>query len=229
MHNLRNVGFLTLTNIEGFDEGEHYKAVKAFFEDTSAEDRRHLVWHNHNPDNKNIYRGLTPIIGNDPAHKEMLDMGCSMRFLEDANLKFAIYEDTPFPPQEEFQWIRLAFEKQYNLMHAVSLKLLEYMAIGLGKDRFFFHPWFSHDSLSTQRAIHNMPRSANLVDSSALNTEQVKLTTPEHCDTGFITILTTFGYPGLQVEYNGEFKSVRPIYNQLIVNLGDIFNRITNF
>ena len=103
------------------------------------------------------------------------------------------------------------------------------MAIGLGKDRYLFHQWFSHDSLSCQRAIHNMPRSANLVDSSALSAEHVKLTTPEHCDSGFITILTTFGYPGLQVEYNGEFKSVRPIYNQLIVNLGDIFERITNF
>lgn len=28
---------------------------------------------------------------------------------------------------------------------------------------------------------------------------------------------------------NGEFKSVRPIYNELIVNLGDTFERITNF
>jgi len=98
-------------------------------------------------------------------------------------------------------------------LHALSLKLLEYMAIGLGKDRYFFHEWFEVDSLSTFRAIHNMPRSANIVDSSALSAEHVKLTTPEHCDSGFITILTTLGYPGLQVEIDGEFKSIRPIYN----------------
>lgn len=55
------------------------------------------------------------------------------------------------------------------------------------------------------------------------------MTTPEHCDSGFLTILTTFGYPGLQVELDGEFRSVKPVYNQLVVNLGDIFSRITNF
>ena len=31
MHNLRNVGFLTLTNVAGYDEGEHFEAVRAFF------------------------------------------------------------------------------------------------------------------------------------------------------------------------------------------------------
>ena len=82
-------------------------------------------------------------------------------------------------------------------MHALSLKLLEYLAIGLGKDRYFFHPWFEHDSLSTYRAIHILPRTAQIVNSSELSAEHFKLTTPEHCDSGFLTILSTFGYPGL--------------------------------
>ena len=156
-------------------------------------------------------------------------MGGSLNLVSDKNLKFALYEDTPFPPQQKYKWIRQAFEKHYNLMHAVSLKLLEYMAIGLGKKRNLFRPWFAKDSLSTFRAINNPPRSKNLVDSSKLSASLRKLTTPEHCDSGFLTILTTLGYPGLQVELNGEFKSVRPIYNQLVVNLGDIFSRVTNF
>lgn len=33
MKNLRTAGFLTLKNVKGFDEGEHYKAVRAFFDD----------------------------------------------------------------------------------------------------------------------------------------------------------------------------------------------------
>ena len=114
-------------------------------------------------------------------------------------------------------------------MHSVSLRILEYMAIGLGLDRFVFEPWFLNDSLSTQRAIHILPRSAGIVNSSKLSEEHRKLTTPEHCDSGFITLLSTLGYPGLQVEIDGEFKSVRPVYNQLVVNLGDTFSRITNF
>ena len=31
------------------------------------------------------------------------------------------------------------------------------------------------------------------------------------------------------MEIDGEFRSVKPIYNELVVNLGDCFSRITNF
>ena len=41
--------------------------------------------------------------------------------------------------------------------------------------------------------------------------------------------MSTLGFPGLQVELNGEYKSVKPQYNQLVVNVGDIMSRITNF
>ena len=82
-------------------------------------------------------------------------------------------------------------------MHALSLRLLEYLALGLGKERSFFKDWFENDSLSTYRAIHNAPRKNNIVDSSALCEDLFKLTTPEHSDSGFLTILSTFGYPGL--------------------------------
>lgn len=197
MQNLTSVGFLTLSNIPDYDETDHFKAVRAFYKDIPEEERAKLVWHNHNPQNQNYYRGLTPFVGNDPAHKEMYDLGCSLNLVSDENLKYPLYEDTPFPPQDEYRWIRLEFERLYNRMHALSLQLLEYLAIGLGKDRKLFHQWFEHDSLSTQRAIHILPRSAGIVDSSALNAEHVKLTTPEHCDSGFLTILSTFGYPGL--------------------------------
>ena len=82
-------------------------------------------------------------------------------------------------------------------MHKVSLKLLEYMALSLGKDKHFFHEWFERDSMSNFRAIHILPRSAGIVDSSKLDHEGRILTTPEHRDSGFITILSTFGFPGL--------------------------------
>ena len=103
------------------------------------------------------------------------------------------------------------------------------MSIGLGRERFFFHQWFERDSLSTFRAIHILPRSAGIVDSSKLSAEAFKLTTPEHADGGFITLLSTFGYPGLQVELEGEYRSIKPIYNQLVVNLGAAFELCTNY
>jgi len=68
----------------------------------------------------------------------------------------------------------------------------------LGKEKGFFNAWFEQDPLSTFRSIYYLPRAhKDAAKSNELSTEHAKLTTPEHCDTGFMTILTTFGYPGL--------------------------------
>ena len=99
MNNLKNVGFFAMINVPDFDEGELFKAVKAFYTHVPAEERSRLVWHNHNPNNANYYRGLTPFVDNDAAHKEMYDMGGSLRLVSDESLKYALYEETPFPPQ----------------------------------------------------------------------------------------------------------------------------------
>mmetsp|Transcript_66344 Transcript_66344/g.91863 ORF Transcript_66344/g.91863 Transcript_66344/m.91863 type:complete len:120 (+) Transcript_66344:467-826(+) len=114
-------------------------------------------------------------------------------------------------------------------MHQLAMKLISYLAIGMGKDRDFFDSWFEKDSLSTFRSIHYLPRAAGVVDSSKLTEEGRKLTTPEHTDSGFITLLTTFSYPGLQVLIDGTYRSIKPEPECLVVNLGDTFARITNF
>jgi isopenicillin N synthase-like dioxygenase len=225
---ITEIGFFALKNVPGYDEEAHFEAVKAFYEIPRNELDK-LRWNHHCPGNENFYRGLTPFQPNDPAHKEMYDMGGSYHLVSKDEQKYPLLEPTPFPPHQEYEWIRLKFEEEYNRMHALSLKLLEYMAICLNRDRYFFYPWFEKDSMSTFRAIHILPRSVGIVDSSKLDENGRKLTTPEHCDSGFITILSTFGYPGLQVEIDGEFKSIQPKANNLIVNLGDIFSRITDF
>jgi len=98
-------------------------------------------------------------------------------------------------------------------MHTLTLRLCEYIAIGLKKDRHFFRDWFEYDSMSTLRSVHLLPRDAGVVDCSKLDSKTLKLTTPEHQDSGFITLLSTLGYPGLQVLIDGEYKSVKPVYN----------------
>ena len=159
----------------------------------------------------------------------MFDVGGDLELVSDEALKLPLYEATPFPPQEEYQWIIRYLKQHYNRMHSLSLKLCEYLAIGLGKDRYFFHEWWQNDSLSTVRAIHYMPRDSGVVDVSELDDEEIKLVGTAHVDACFITVLTTLGYPGLQVFLNGEFKSVKPTYNSLVINLGEIFEHITNF
>ena len=127
----------------------------------------------------------------------MFDIGGDLELLSDEALPMPLYEATPFPPHEEFQWIFQFFKKHYNCMHQVSLKLCEFLAIGLGKDRYFFHEWWRNDSLSTVRAIHYMPRNSGIVDVSRLTETELKLVGTEHVDAGFITVLSTLGYPGL--------------------------------
>ena len=44
-----------------------------------------------------------------------------------------------------------------------------------------------------------------------------------------MTLLSTLGYPGLQVLVNDEFKSVRPVKHAFVINIGDMLSRITNY
>ena len=109
------------------------------------------------------------------------------------------------------------------------MKLLEYIAIGLHKRRDYFSPWFKKDSLGTFRTIHYLPRSETGVKSDKLDTVGLKLTTPEHADSGFLTLLSTFSFPGLQVQMpDGVYRSVKPEKNNLVVNVGTLFSKITN-
>jgi len=173
--------------------------VKAFYHDIPEAERRKLVWKNFNPKHKNVYRGLSPFLPNVPEHKELYDMGSDMELISDEALKLPLYEETPFPPQQKYQYIKKFFNQHYNKMHKLTLKLAEFIALGLKKDRHFFRDWFEYDSMSTLRSVHLIPRDAGVVDSSKLDKETFRLTTPEHADSGFITLLSTLGYPGLQV------------------------------
>lgn len=49
MQNLNTVGFIAMTNVEGFDEGELFQAVKGFYKDIPVEEQRKLIWHNFAP------------------------------------------------------------------------------------------------------------------------------------------------------------------------------------
>ena len=51
----------------------------------------------HRAENKNYFRGLIPFVDNDPAHKELYDLGGSVALCSDEALKLPLYEDAPFP------------------------------------------------------------------------------------------------------------------------------------
>ena len=59
--------------------------------------KRTLYWKNHNPDNKNICRGIAPFCDNDASHKELFDMGLDYSKISAKLKKYPLYEETPFP------------------------------------------------------------------------------------------------------------------------------------
>jgi isopenicillin N synthase-like dioxygenase len=83
-------------------------------------------------------------------------------------------------------------------MYHVATQLISLLAEGLGKRPDYFEPWFKNSCASTLRAINYLPRNhSRAMDHSQLDECERVLVTPEHADSGFITVLSTFGYPGL--------------------------------
>ena len=96
-------------------------------------------------------------------------------------------------------------------MHTTAMRLVKCFAIGLGKNEDYFNSWFEKECSSVFRAIHYNPREGNFdnqKEETRLSAEHFKLVTPEHTDSGFLTLLSTFMYPGLQVLIDGEYKSI---------------------
>lgn len=222
------LGFFHLKNVPGFDEQELLRDMKEFHA-LPDEVKHTLKQKSHNPENSNVYRGFIPFIDNDPSHKEMLDMGCDYATLSEEEKRQPLVEETPFPTDPQYAHIKANYEKHYNFRLKLGLQLAEYIALGLGKDRHFFRAWFETEGMSTLRSIKYLPRSESNVRSDELSPDNFRLTTPEHTDSDFITMLTTFGYPGLQVPIDGEYKYVKPEPNNIVVNLGDLLSHVTNF
>ncbi len=54
------------------------------------------------------------------------------------------------------------------------------------------------------------------------------ISTPAHQDSGFLTLLQTFGYPGLEIEVDGTWYQVPSRTGTLVVNLGEQVTAMSN-
>ena len=224
---MEKIGFLLLKNIPEYDEAEYLRACKAFHA-MPEELKRKLYLKSDNHENSNVYRGYFPFKPNDPSHKEFYDLNMDLSELSDEERALPLYEEAPFPEAEEYKWIQGVFFKVRRVWLQTALRVLGYIAEGLNKDKEFFENWFEHGSLSTLRTIHYKPRVDSSVDSSRLDEKAKRLTTPEHTDSGFLTFLATFGYPGLEVLHEGVYKEVEVGENTIVVNLGATLAALTN-
>ena len=227
MEQMQTLGFCLITGVPGFDEDVLLDAIKRFHalpQDTKMQ----MALKHFNGRNKNIYHGYFPFLDSDPSHKEFYDMGRPIGDISDWEAKGCpLYEPNPWfeGSTEEQDAILSTFEANFKIMHSVALKTLRSLSSSLGKSSNYFDPWFKDECSSEFRAIHYKPREAG--KGHTLSQDEHRLVTPPHTDSGFVTLLSTFMYKGLQVEIDGKYRSIQPVKNALVMNIGDTLERIS--
>lgn len=107
----------------------------------------------------------------------------------------------------------------YRAFEKSGTALLQAIAVYLGLDEHYFDAWV-HNGNSILRAIHYPPIKGE--PKSAIRAEQ-------HEDINLITLLVGASADGLQIlTKGGEWVGVTSLPEQIVVNVGDMLQRLTN-
>lgn len=107
----------------------------------------------------------------------------------------------------------------YRAFEKSGTALLQAIAIYLGLEEHYFDKWV-HNGNSILRAIHYPPIKGE--PKSAIRAEQ-------HEDINLITLLVGASADGLQIlTRQGEWVGVTSLPEQIVVNVGDMLQRLTN-
>jgi len=229
---LETVGFLFLDNVAGYDADLVLRHAKWFFKLPQPHKDR-LVRNMWNPRNKNHYRGYFPTIDGEVSFKEGFEMGQERAPLDNAATQATppfFVEPNPWPEDvdgsEQFQQDMAQY---FRAMHACSLEILRLVSVGCGLEESWFDSLFLPDSLSTLRLQHYPPRADSQVPLKARDGDNV-ICTGEHSDTGFVTLLATFNYAGLEIRHGerpGEWLAVPERPQSLVMNIGDMLSEMS--
>lgn len=230
---MENVGFVILDDIPKYDEEKLYKAVKWFF-DLHLKRKMAYSRRKWNPQLKNIYRGYFPVDPFAVSFKEGFEVGPEV-FADDPEIVtgYPLVESTPWPrpdPGEDkqpFDFFHEAITTSYTAFFEAAVEIIRLLAIGLGLQESFFDNLFLPKTLSTFRILHYPLRSSS-PPPDAVSDDGSLLSCSSHSDSGFITLLATFQYSGLQLlTENGVWSDVPPRPGSLVVNSGDILSKMT--
>jgi isopenicillin N synthase-like dioxygenase len=149
-----------------------------------------------------------------PDLKEFFQFG---QTIEDAE---EVGEDYPgnITVEEVPQFTPILYNAYRNFERS-GKALLQAIALYLGLDEHYFDQWV-HNGNSILRAIHYPPISSE--PKSAIRAEQ-------HEDINLITLLVGASADGLQIlTKQGEWVGVTSLPEQIVVNVGDMLQRLTN-
>jgi isopenicillin N synthase-like dioxygenase len=111
------------------------------------------------------------------------------------------------------------FDFAYREFEKSGISLLQAIALYLGLDEHYFDQYV-HNGTSILRAIHYPPITQE--PASAIRAEQ-------HEDINLITLLVGASADGLEIlSKQGEWVAVTSLPEQIVVNVGDMLQRLTN-
>jgi isopenicillin N synthase-like dioxygenase len=120
---------------------------------------------------------------------------------------------------KEIPQLNSTLKKAYRAFEKSGRALLQAIAIYLGLDEHYFDDYI-HNGNSILRAIHYPPITSE--PKSAIRAEQ-------HEDINLITLLVGASADGLQIlTKQNEWVGVTSLPEQIVVNVGDMLQRLTN-
>lgn len=223
---LENTGFLYIDGVQGIDFGVLLQCCKWFF-GKSKKEKDVLLRKHWNPESKNVYRGYFPVVEGEPSRKEGFEFGRDID-PHDPTVKPGnwFYEPSVWPNEDETIPFKQFLTKCYDILHNTSIEILRLTSIGLGIEEKSFDDIFANRPCTTFRLMHYPPWNGAPPANAIIEDGKV-VTTPEHTDSNFLTLLYTFGFTGLEVmSLDGKWNAVEPRANSFVMNIGDVFSRM---
>ena len=221
---METAGFVYLDNVPGFDKAVEEKLLKgaSWFFSQPLEEKLSCSPKRWNANSRGVYRGYIPTDVDKGHLREQYETGETLPAgdpdLESGN---PLYELTPWPSETlsgaaEF---RQLMEAHRFAMVNAGMEFLQLTAIGLGMNEHAFDHKFLPKSTSSLRIMHY----------PTYKSDESVPTCEEHYDSGFITLLVTFSFPGLEyLKEDGTWASIAPRPGSLVVNIGKVLSRLTN-
>ena len=130
------------------------------------------------------------------------------------------YPENIFPAEvPEFEEVTL---EAYRKLEAAGKQVLKAIAINLGLDENYFDEKV-HNGNSILRPIHYFP----IENPDSVPVDAVRAA--EHGDINLITLLMGASAEGLEVlRRDGEWIAITALPDQIVVNVGDMLDRLTN-
>lgn len=211
----REVGFVAVEN-HGVDKqliDRFYQASNAFFSLPESAKRRYEI------PGAAGQRGYTAFGKEHAKQSEIPDLKEFFQIGQEPNPKATPESYPPNISVEEVpDFLRSGLEL-YKAFEHTGAFLLRAIAIHLGLDENYFDPHITYGN-SILRAIHYPPITQE--PASAIRAEQ-------HEDINLITLLVGASAGGLQVlDSTNQWVSVMPDTNEIVINVGDMLQRLTN-